>query len=230
MLANNPRIFIFKELLDEVYLLLDHVSRQNNQSLAALTAEDPGKPQLVVPGDANAATLQAILTHVAMLRLPPQGNEERQAEDAAFLLMLRDRLSSMVAPANGLSIAFTTMTVGFMRLPHRWRRRRAPLVPGFSLRRDMASRAYPTLARPAQATSSFITLLILGLLLLGMMIVGLSGAATYGRSLLQQLAEANRAQATAQQMIEAAQPPDTGGPRAPPAPAPMAMAIGAGAG
>ncbi|WP_131829668.1 hypothetical protein, partial [Teichococcus deserti] len=206
MVTGNPRIFFFKELLDEVYLLLDHVSRQNNQSLTTLTAKGDNRPALVLPGQEGEPTLQAILAHVAKLRLPPAGDENRQAEDAAFLLMLRDRLSSMVAPANGLSIAFTTMTVGFMRLPHRWRRRRSPLVPGYSLRRDMAMSAYPTLARPAQATSSFITLLILGLLLLGGLIVGLSGAATYGRSLLQQLAEANRAQATAQQMIETAQP------------------------
>ena len=50
------------------------------------------------------------LRPIATIRFPPNKTLEANAEDAALLIAVRDKLNQLVRPANGLTIAFTLGT------------------------------------------------------------------------------------------------------------------------
>jgi hypothetical protein len=90
--------FIFARELAEVLILLDHVSGHSDKRLSAAFGGD----------DAAKQTIKEICS----INWPPSAGEAPQPEDAATLLMAKDRLNQAATPANGDSIAFTILVVG----------------------------------------------------------------------------------------------------------------------
>lgn len=94
--------FIFLRELSEVYLLLDHVSGRWDKSLAEAEADK----------SANQGLGAGWLERVCEIGWPPSGTEAKQAEEAAVLLRVKDRLNSLAKPASGATIAFTLLVAG----------------------------------------------------------------------------------------------------------------------
>jgi hypothetical protein len=92
--------FIFARELAEVYLLLDHLSGRSDKSLAAA----------IGGGEDNAGKVW--IEKICQIGWPPKGNLVEQAEQAATLLLAKDRLNFAAKPANGASIAFTLLVAG----------------------------------------------------------------------------------------------------------------------
>jgi len=89
--------FIFVRELNEVFLLLDHISGRWDKSLYNFHNHDDG--------EAHIDELCAIGL------LPPASDEERVAQ-AVKLLCAKDKLNAAARPATGLTIAFTLLVVG----------------------------------------------------------------------------------------------------------------------
>ena len=95
---------LFKRNLDEVFLLLDFVSGRPDRDLAGLSMPDP---------DGGAKfDAQKVVTHLASIRYPREGQTEQRGRDASFLLLAKDRLTWLAHPARGLTIAYTALFTG----------------------------------------------------------------------------------------------------------------------
>jgi hypothetical protein len=94
---------IFQQELNEVYLLLDFISGRPDKHLSDLDGK------IADLSNATTMNLTTILERVSLLRYPPQTAEPKKAQDAAFLLTLKDALNSLAYPARGLTIAYTIM-------------------------------------------------------------------------------------------------------------------------
>jgi hypothetical protein len=96
---------IFDQNLDEVHLLIDFISGRADRSIATLaipSKEDPNKPM----------TAREVIEAIAEMRYPPPEKQpSANAKDAAILLLAKDRLSALAAPARGLTIAYTAMFI-----------------------------------------------------------------------------------------------------------------------
>ena len=104
---------IFKRDLDEVHLLLDHVSGQTDKSLADLRIADDTDPE----GKKMLST-RAIVERITQIRYPPDGGTSgKNASDAAFLLVVKDQLNGLADPARGLTVAYSAMFVGVAHRP-----------------------------------------------------------------------------------------------------------------
>jgi hypothetical protein len=104
--GNRPQLYklIFDQNLDEVHLLIDFVSGRADRSLTTLTipsANDPNKPM----------ASREIIKAIADMRFPPGGSDAVNADNAAILLLAKDRLSALAAPTRGLTIAYTAMFI-----------------------------------------------------------------------------------------------------------------------
>ena len=56
-------------------------------------------------------TAGEIVEAIAKMRYPPRGSDAVNSENAAILLMAKDRLSALAAPARGITIAYTAMFI-----------------------------------------------------------------------------------------------------------------------
>ena len=95
---------IFEQDLNEVHLLIDFVSGRSDRSLTTLTMPDPTAP-------GKTMTAGEIVEAITKMRYPPGGSDAVNSENAAILLMAKDRLSSLAAPARGITIAYTAMFI-----------------------------------------------------------------------------------------------------------------------
>ena len=97
-----PDKLIFKRDLNETYLLLDFLSGRPDKSLQTLTMPDPHDPM---------RTLKAadVVQEICTFRYPSPEDDVVRAENACFLLLAKDELSRLAAPARSISIAYTTM-------------------------------------------------------------------------------------------------------------------------
>lgn len=191
--------FVFRQLLDEVYLLLDFVSTRPEKSLEAL-AEVPLPPGAMAQGQPQS--LQDVLAHVMTLRFPPGGRGEETARDAAFLLAVKDRLTREARPATGATVAFTSMVISSERQPAlEPEAREAPRRPR-SMRHTLAANAYPGLQTSARCLRRALKVAVLLLILLTVLNVFTSGVVSYGRSLIEQLAQGQQAYRAAQDVIK----------------------------
>jgi hypothetical protein len=189
--------FVFRRLLDEVYLLMDFVSGRADKSITGLTG-------IRIPGDAaapDATTTDDIITHISTLRFPPAETQPLTARNAAFLLMVKDRLNRMANPATGLTIAFTAMVVGSVREPTGGEPAKPPGKRA-STRLSLAAEAYPGLIRPATTLRRIIIWAITLLLLLTVFTAYTSGVTSFGRSLLDRVDETLRARAAVAEAIK----------------------------
>src|SRR4051812_43394745 len=84
--------FVFRRLLDEVYLLLDFVSGRQDKSLDDLKGID-------IPGEPGPTTAAQVIAHICTLRYPPRDLPSVTARNAGFLLIVKDRLNRMASPA-----------------------------------------------------------------------------------------------------------------------------------
>jgi hypothetical protein len=141
---------IFRQYLDEVHLLMDFVSGRADRSLATLTMPNPAAP-------GETMTSGAIVKAISEMRYPPGPNSAVNAENAAILLMAKDRLSALADPARGLTIAYTTLFVAAEArrtfITAAWRRllngANRP-ARGHDTRVDLARRTFPGLAAHAR--------------------------------------------------------------------------------
>lgn len=98
--SDRMQDFIFWRELAEVYLLLDHLSGRSNKSLAAAI------------GDGKDDEGRKWITDICAIGWPPKGTAVEQNEQAATLLLAKDKLNSAAKPANSASIAFTLLVAG----------------------------------------------------------------------------------------------------------------------
>jgi hypothetical protein len=151
---------IFEQNLDEVHLLVDFVSGRADRSLATLAIPSGGNP-------VTTMTSRQIIEKIAEMRYPPSGTDAANADNAAILLLTKDRLSALAAPARGVTIAYTAMFIDAesktwpTRLRDwvlRWvgwktdpgRDRAARDAAGQDTRIDLSVRAFPMLQAHAQ--------------------------------------------------------------------------------
>ncbi|MBI3514385.1 MAG: hypothetical protein HY060_10025 [Proteobacteria bacterium] len=170
--TNEARdLFFFHELLDEVYLLLDFVSGNCAKQLDDLA--DIWVPD-APPESAAKSTPAQILAHIAKVRYPPEGSFTANAQDAAFLLLVKDKLTRMAAPAFGMTIAFTKMVVS---------------PPSRSKKRELAAEAFADLQSSAKWFRRMVGTGIVLVLALTFFTFYTAYAAATGRSVLQRLEE-----------------------------------------
>src|SRR5207237_692423 len=151
---------IFEQNLDEVHLLVDFVSGRADRSLATLAIPNGGNP-------VTTMTSRQIIEKIAEMRYPPNGSDAANADNAAILLLAKDRLSALAAAARGLTVAYTAMFIAAesKTWPTRlrdwvlrsvgWktdsgRDRSAGDATGQDTRIDLAVRAFPMLQTHAQ--------------------------------------------------------------------------------
>jgi hypothetical protein len=96
--------------LNEVHLLMDFISGRPDTSLLDLK----DIPDLT-PGAKAPLLPQEVLQRVCMIRFPPVGTPDDKADQAALLLMVKDRLNALASPAKGLSVAFTSMFASLLK-------------------------------------------------------------------------------------------------------------------
>ena len=176
------RKFVFGTLLNEVYLLMDFVSGRSEQSFDELEG-------IPVPGRAAglpAATRGDVLEHICKLRYPPAAFDPVSAENAAFLLLVKDRLNALTAPAIGLTIAFTTMAVGVEISRADRRNPNSQLASRFALARN----AYPGLVSAAARQRQFNSFALVFVLLLTLLTAYTSGVVAFGQKALDDIAAA----------------------------------------
>ncbi len=105
--------------LNEVHLLMDYISGRADKSLSDL--KDVLNPDSTAGNSAATLSAPDALQRVCLIRFPPDSSPEKKASDAALLLLVKDRLNALSAPARGLSVAFTAMFAGTAgRSPNRW--------------------------------------------------------------------------------------------------------------
>ena len=176
---------VFEHDLNEVQLLLDHVSGQTDKSLEGLRIADDADP-------AKQIGTRAIMERIAGIRYPADGGKPKpNATDAAFLLVVKDQLNGLSSPARGLTIAYTALFVGANR-QHAglWAWVRGlfhhPAAGGANQAASLARQVYPGLAPHARWFRwCFALLVVVGLpLWLGLTALTYWDAAL-GRSVLQ---------------------------------------------
>lgn len=169
---------LFEQDLDEVYLLLDHISGRTDKSLDGLKVT-----LLASDGTPKEMESAEFIAEITLLRYPPPGNEAERSRAAANVIKAKDRLSALAAPARGVTIAYTTMFVG-----GRLWRGGTPDSSRFAL----AARAFPAYQGHA-ATFSRITLCFLILTLGSLLLVAMTHwDVAYGRLVLQRIELLNK--------------------------------------
>jgi len=159
--------FIFVRELNEVFLLLDHISGRWDKSLYASGVVDDGSPHI---------------DELVAIGLTPAGSDTDRVAQAVKLLQAKDRLNAAARPATGLTIAFTLLVVGednshdwtsWLRRLTRPAHAATPPAPDRPTRLTLARYAFPGLVRIAARFKlrilAMVLLLILHLVLTCMM-------------------------------------------------------------
>ncbi|MGO4377645.1 hypothetical protein [Pseudoduganella sp. RAF53_2] len=182
--------FIFVRELNEVFLLLDHISGRWDKSLYGNGIADDGSPHI---------------KELCAIGLTPAESDTDRVLQAVRLLCAKDRLNAVARPATGMTIAFTLMVVGeenprklrnwFRNLAYRGNRGHdaAPLRPRHAIYWDMPTRltlaryAFPGLIDAAKRFNRRVFLIVL-LLLIGLVLTCvMSWHVTGGNVILQHL-------------------------------------------
>ena len=104
----NERELFYRDL-SEVHLLIDFVSGRTDRSLMGLKdiviSDAKGKPMPALPP-------QRVIEEICKISYPPEGSRAATAHQAAFMLLVKDRLNYLASPARGLTVAFTSMFAG----------------------------------------------------------------------------------------------------------------------
>jgi hypothetical protein len=97
----------FKRDVNEGFLLIDYVSGRSEKSLKDLDID-----KLEIPGKQPPATSSQVWRKFCEIRYPPTPETGIKAENAAFVLEMKDRLNALARPARGITIAYTAIFVG----------------------------------------------------------------------------------------------------------------------
>jgi hypothetical protein len=197
---------VYKWELEEVYLLLDFIAGRPDKRLTSLEVEV--SEEVADEADPTKKTVKnkklsapEIAKRISALRFPPEGPDMKRSQEAAFLLIVKDRLCALAYPATAQSIAFTdlvasktTMVARSIWGPFRWLRkvRMKPEASHARPRVSVGRRAFPDLEEIAvsfckfQKTATFaaVAFALIGALLLA--------EATYGGQLTSRLQAAKR--------------------------------------
>ena len=207
--------FIFVRELNEVFLLLDHISGRWDKSLHNFHNHDDGEPHI---------------DELCAIGLTPPDNDEARVAQAVKVLCAKDRLNAAARPATGLTIAFTLLVVGEdnQRDWRNWLRalmyRRGMALPGPArpphadkpTRLTLARYAFPGLVKAAGRFNRRIFWIVL-LLLLGLVITCvMSWHITGGNAMLQHLDTLQSQQATLFKAIDDAETKHAASANAPP--------------
>lgn len=155
---------IFGQELYEVYLLIDHVSGRADRNLSSLTVPNPNKG---MPNEGDTLSSGEIVKKIAAMRYPPDpATPVANAENAAVLLLTKDRLTALAHPARGFTIAYTELFADAEAGSARFRRPARPAPPvggrhghngpaaqhaGGDSRVTVAARAFPGLQAHARS-------------------------------------------------------------------------------
>lgn len=154
---------IFKQDLNEVHTLIDFVSGRPDRSLRELSIPNPDDPSKVLGSG-------EIMKAIAEMRYPPTGTRAANARNAFILLLAREELSRLAAPATSRSIAYTRMFIDAEGFSWLGRSRRREIDNESRL--DLAEQTYPQLRghahkfrrwRDGLALFSLLWLLVTGL-------------------------------------------------------------------
>ena len=140
---------IFRQDLNEVHLLIDFVSGRADRSLSTLSMPEPGD-------SGRTMSSSEVVRRISQMRFPPDDGPVVNAQNAAILLMAKDRLSALASPARGLTIAYTTLFIdsesrrSIWSYLRRWFHGTGGCVKKVSARRrdtrvDLAQRTFPGL-------------------------------------------------------------------------------------
>ena len=94
---------VYRQDLNEVFLLLDFISGRPDKRLSDLDNKIAG------PRNGDKLRSAEIIARVSKMRYPSHAQNGERAKEAAFLLEVKDWLNWMAYPARGLTIAYTTM-------------------------------------------------------------------------------------------------------------------------
>src|ERR1051326_8282865 len=162
--GGDPRTLIdammFPSDVNEVFLLIDHISGRSEKSLRDLDAtgielppplnagHPPAAPPIPPTSAAGKPSVAEVLDALCQIGYPPNPDPMLKAHKASFILMLKDRLNALAAPARGVTVAYTAMFVSSTD-GCSWRLRRRTVQPATAgapvLRSDLAKAAYPGL-------------------------------------------------------------------------------------
>ncbi|HEY3949825.1 hypothetical protein [Phenylobacterium sp.] len=152
---------LFLRDLSEVHLLIDFISGRADKSLAGLkdvTTQDASGNAL------QTISPQAVVEEICKISYPPAGPLAATAQQAAFMLVVKDRLNYLASPALGITVAFTAMFAGVAldldeAQPRRrwWWRKKFHALPDESAKRRFfsARSAYPNLEAQARKFRRF---------------------------------------------------------------------------
>jgi hypothetical protein len=159
----DEREALIERDLNDVYLLMDHLSGRPDRCISDLVLENPADPAKPLP----------LIDEVCKIRWPLPEEQMAHARQAAILFKARDRLNQFASPANGATIAYTILVLagaggGIQGWLSTWLRFIRP-PDAASSRTDLARAAYPNLVKSAASFRRWITMLqfmLLGGLLL----------------------------------------------------------------
>lgn len=178
----SEREALIERDLNDVYLLMDHLSGRPDRCISDLTVVDPLDP----------AKPLNLVDEVCKIRWPLSPERMEHAREAATLFKARDKLNQMANPANGATIAYTILVLaggegGVRGWLSRWFKFiRPPEVS--SSRTDLAREAYPNLVWSAASFRGWITQLQ-WMLLIGLAMTSLlSWNVASGKLILQRIA------------------------------------------
>ncbi len=179
----DEREALIERDLNDVYLLMDHLSGRSDRRISDITMDDPDKPGQPV----------LLVDEVCKIRWPLPEGPIAHAKQASILFKARDKLNQIASPANGATIAYTILVLGGAEGGLRgwlstWLRFIRPPDTARS-RTDLARAAYPNLVRSAHSFRRWITALqfmLLGGLLLTSL---LSWNVASGKLILQRIGQ-----------------------------------------
>src|SRR5690242_12936976 len=123
---------VFHRELNEVHLLLDFVTGRSDKNISDLKISMARSTKQLGPDE--------IVRKITEIRFPRDTSRPvENADNAAFLLLAKDKLTSLAYPSRGLTIAYTSMFVGTAQLP---------------LRRDTTTTSLPSAAFPGLASNA----------------------------------------------------------------------------
>jgi hypothetical protein len=144
---------MFPSDVNEVFLLIDHISGRSTKSLKDLDTEGVALPSArdaeQPPPAPTKPSVADVLDALCQIGYPPNPDPMTKAHKASFIMLLKDRLNALAGPARGVTIAYTAMfisaTDGLWFPLVSVRIRRARPSAGQILRSDLARTAYPGL-------------------------------------------------------------------------------------
>jgi hypothetical protein len=156
--AMDEREALIERDLNDVYLLMDHLSGRNDRCISDITMPNPAEPTKPL----------LLIDEVCKIRWPLPQEQIAHSSQAAMLFKARDKLNQLANPASGATIAYTILVLagnesGLRGWLSRWLRFVRPPETNRS-RTDLARAAYPNLVHSAASFRRWITWLQIMLL------------------------------------------------------------------